>query len=58
MRSVAEYLSKAAEFERLAAESTNSSLRRRYDDIAACYRLLAQDRRRLIEEGIVTPEIE
>ena len=49
MRSVAEYLSKASEFEKLAATATVDVLRK--DDIAACYRLLAKDRERLIATG-------
>ena len=44
MRSVAEYLQRAAEFEALAAEASIEPLRKRYEDIAACYRLLAKDR--------------
>ena len=51
MRSVSEYLQKAAEFDRLAAEATQASLRKRYADLAECYRLLASERQRLIEEG-------
>ncbi len=48
MRSVAEYLQRAAEFEALAASATVDALRKRYDDIAACYRLLAKEREWLI----------
>jgi hypothetical protein len=48
MRSVADYLEKAVEFEKLAGETANASLKKRYADLADCYKLLAEDRRRLI----------
>ena len=48
MRTVAEYREKAAEFEKLAADATNVSLQKRYADLADCYRLLAEDRAKLI----------
>jgi hypothetical protein len=41
----------AAQFEALAAAATVEVLKKRYDDIAACYRLLAKDRERLIATG-------
>ena len=57
MRSVAEYLQRAAEFEALAAgASIEPPLRKRYDDIAACYRLLAKDREWLISTGAIDGE--
>jgi hypothetical protein len=56
VRSVAEYLSKAAEFEALAATATIDVLRKRYDDIAACYRLLAKEREWLIGTGALEDE--
>jgi hypothetical protein len=56
VRSVAEYLKMAAEFEALAAAATVDVLRKRYDDIAACYRLLAKDRERLIATGAIEGE--
>jgi hypothetical protein len=51
MRSVTEYIDKAVEFSQLAADTTDLTLKKRYADLAACYRLLAQDRERLIAEG-------
>ena len=51
MRTVAEYLSKAAEFEAMAVAAPIDVLRKRYDDIAACYRLLAKEREWLIGTG-------
>ena len=51
VRSVAEYLKTAAQFEALAAAATVEVLKKRYDDIAACYRLLAKDREHLIATG-------
>ena len=56
MRSVAEYLTKASEFENLAAAATVDVLRKRYDDIAACYRLLAKEREWLIGTGAIEGE--
>jgi hypothetical protein len=56
VRSVAEYLGKAAEFEALAAAADIDVLRKRYADIAACYRLLAKDREWLISTGAIEGE--
>jgi hypothetical protein len=44
VRTVAEYLERAAEFEALAAATSIDTLKKRYFDIAACYRLLAKER--------------
>ena len=56
MRSVAEYLERAAEFEALAATATVDVLKKRYGDIAACYRLLAKEREWLIGTGAIEGE--
>jgi hypothetical protein len=56
VRSVAQYFEKAAEFEALAAEASNETLKKRYNDIAACYRLLAKDREWLIGTGAIEGE--
>lgn len=56
MRSVADYLERAAEFEALAAKTDVEVLRKRYGDIAACYRLLAKEREWLIGTGAVESE--
>ena len=56
MRSVAEYLRRAAEFDELARSTSEDTLRKRYSDIADCYRLLAEDRKRLIATGVVEPD--
>jgi hypothetical protein len=56
MRSVAEYLDRAAEFEALAASASEATLTKRYADIAECYRLLARERERLITEGKIASE--
>jgi hypothetical protein len=53
MRSVAEYMNKAAEFDGLAARAVEPSLKIRYTDMAQCYRLLAEERKRLIDEGVI-----
>ena len=56
MRSVSDYLKRAAEFEALAATTDVDALRKRYGDIAACYRLLAKEREWLIETGAIEGE--
>ena len=56
MRSVAEYLSRAAAFDDLARSTSEPSLQKRYSDVAECYRLLAEERQRLITEGTIEPE--
>ena len=56
MRSVLEYLERAAEFEALAAAATVDVLRKRYGDIAANYRLLAKERGWLIGTGAIEGE--
>ena len=56
MRSVAEYLARAAEFDELARSASTPVLRKRYVDIAECYRLLASDRQRLIAAGEITSD--
>ena len=56
MRSVADYLQRAAEFEALAATTDVDALRKRYGNIAACYRLLAKDRKWLIGTGAIEGE--
>jgi len=53
MRSVAEYLARAAEFDELARSAGERALQKRYTDIAECYRLLARERQGLIETGAI-----
>jgi hypothetical protein len=56
VRSVSDYLKRAAEFEALAAATDGDTLRKRYGDIAACYRLLAKEREWLIGTGAIEGE--
>jgi hypothetical protein len=56
MRSVAEYLHKAVEFDAMAGATTNSSLKKRYVEIAECYRLLAEERKRLVAQGVIASD--
>jgi hypothetical protein len=56
VRSVEEYLSKADEFDALAAAEKNERLKRRYADVAECFRLLAKERARLIGDGDLAPD--
>lgn len=53
MRNVAKYLERAGEFDKLTNEVADPVLKRRYADIAECYRLLADDLRRLIATGVL-----
>ena len=57
MRSVAEYLARAAAFDDLARLTSEPSLQKRYSDVAECYRLLAKERQRLITEGTIESEL-
>ena len=56
MRTVEQYLEKAVEFEAFAATSSNEAMRKSFADIAACYRLLAKERERLIATGAIPSE--
>jgi hypothetical protein len=49
MRSLAEYLENAAEFDELARSTSKPALKKRYTDVAESYRLLAIVRQRLTE---------
>jgi hypothetical protein len=57
MRSVVESLARAAAFDELAKSTSEPSLRKRYADLAECYRLLANERQRLVEEGTIESEM-
>jgi hypothetical protein len=52
-RTVEENLSLASEFDRLARDP---ALAGRYTDLGACYRLLADERKRLIAQGTIRPD--
>lgn len=53
MRTVNEYLAKVDEFDRMEESAPDHSLKRRYMDLAKCYRLLADERKRLVAEGVL-----
>lgn len=57
MRTVEQYLEKAVEFDTFAATSSNEAMQKRFADIAACYRLLARDRERLVAAGAIPAEL-
>jgi hypothetical protein len=57
MRSVAEYLARAAEFDELARAASEQALQRRYTDMAECYRLLAREQQRLVETGTIKSDL-
>jgi hypothetical protein len=48
MRTVAEYVAKATEFDDLAAITPDPALRKRYADLADGYRVLAKNGERII----------
>jgi len=50
MRMVAVYLARAAELDALARRCDEAPLKKRYMDIADSYRLLAEERRRDIDD--------
>ena len=56
MRSVIEYLARAALFDELARSTNEETLKKRYSDIADCYRLFAGERKRLIATGAREPD--
>ena len=56
MRTVAEYVAKAEEFDALARAAKLQGLRRRYTDLAECYRLLAKEREQLVSDGVIPME--
>ena len=56
MRTVAEYMAKAVEFDELANAADIPGLKKRYADLADCYRLLAKERERLIAAGELAPD--
>ena len=43
MSNLSDYLEKAAEFERLAKMAETETAKKKYADVAACYRLLAAE---------------
>jgi hypothetical protein len=51
VRTAAEYMEKAAEFEQMAGATQDPVLQARFSSIAGCYRLLAREREWLIEIG-------
>jgi hypothetical protein len=57
MRSVEQYLARAAEFDDMANATSVPVLKNRYSDNAECYRLLAYERQRLIDEGVIESEM-
>jgi hypothetical protein len=56
MRSTQDYLDKAAQFHSLAALTTEPTLKKRYADLADCYLLLAEERKRLLAQGLIEPD--
>ena len=58
MMSVKKYLAKAAEFEALAIAGGGApTLQKRYMDLAQSYRLIAEERKRLIAKGTIESDL-
>jgi hypothetical protein len=55
VRTVSEYLHKAVECDDLAKIAPVDALKKRYADLAECYRMLAEERKRLLESGTDPP---
>jgi hypothetical protein len=53
MRTVSEYMAKAVEFDGLARAAKQQGLKKRYTDLAECYRLLAKEREQLVIQGVI-----
>ena len=53
MRLTQDYLDKASQFYALAAQTTEPTLKKSYADLADCYRVLAEIRKRLIADGTI-----
>lgn len=51
MRSVIEYLKLAEQYDADAQAQTEPGLKKRFADIAECYRLLAEERQKLVAAG-------
>jgi len=55
MRTVADYIAKAVEFEERANAAADAVLKKAYAELAQGYRILARDRERAISEGALKP---
>jgi hypothetical protein len=51
VRTVTEYLLKAVEFDDRAKTAPEDAFKKPYADLAECYRMLAEERKRLVESG-------
>ena len=56
MRKLNQYLVKSISFERLAEITDAPHLKKRYADMAAAYRIMANERKRMIADGTLSPE--
>jgi hypothetical protein len=53
VRTVTEYLLKAVEFDGLAQTAPDEAFKKRYADLAECYRMLAEERKQLMASGTI-----
>lgn len=57
MRKVEEYLNRADDWRKRAERASNDGEKKAFEDLAAAWELLADTRRKQIEEGVVEPRI-
>ena len=53
VRTVTEYLLKAVEFDDLAHTAPDEAFKKRYADLAECYRMLVEERKRLMASATI-----
>ena len=58
MRSVIEYMKLAEQYDADAQAQTEPGLKKRFADIAQCYRLLAEERQKLIAAGKIPSDLD
>jgi hypothetical protein len=57
MRTIDDYLAKAADFDEIASETRHPDLKQRFRDLAQSYRALAAARQRAIDDGSAEPHM-
>ena len=57
MLKVAEYLSRAEDCRRRAKQATDDREKKAFEELAAAWELLADTRRKQLEEGVVSPRL-
>jgi hypothetical protein len=57
MQKVVEYHSRAEDCRRRAKQATNDREKKAFEELAAAWELLADTRRKQLEEGVVSPRL-